>query len=140
MHTRSLPPLLLAVIGVGAVFAEVVFVAERFGDRPGGRVNRDGLPGHGSGLFPGGSHMRGLRYPLSPAERSVTGNQAGGACERTNALHAGNNGSSGVGLVVLLNLLTGELGGDRDLTVEVVGLCGAEAWNLTIGLRPCSGV
>ena len=70
----------------------------------------------------------------------MAGDQAGGAAERVDAFHARDDGDAGVGFVAGLDFFARELRGDGHLAVEVVGVRGAEAGDLAIGLRPGGGV
>src|ERR1035438_5530782 len=92
-ESATYPTLLLAVGCRGTVLAEVVFVPQRFGDWPGGGVDGDGLPSHGGDLFHDGRQVRGLGHRLTPAERGVAGDQAGGAAERVDAFQTGDDRS-----------------------------------------------
>src|SRR5579871_68359 len=65
----------LAVVGVGTVFPEMMFLEQRIRNRLGIRIDRDGLPGHGGDFFENHREVRSIAHRLGPAERRMACNQ-----------------------------------------------------------------
>src|SRR5579871_5448406 len=93
------PSLLLSVIGLGAVFAEIVFIAKCGGKRLHGWINRHGLPRHGGELFDNDGGVDGIRHGLTPEKRSMPGDQRSGTTERVAALEQPDERRARVGFV-----------------------------------------
>src|SRR5579871_5622561 len=134
------PSLLLSVIGLGAVFAEIVFIAKCGGKRLHGWIDRHGLPRHGGQLFDNYGGVDGIRYGFAPEKRSMPGDQRSRTTERVAALEQPDDRCARVGLIVGIDLIGAEGLGDGYRPAKVIGVSGPEAGNFAAGLSPGGSV
>src|SRR5262245_18002572 len=122
------------------MLVEMMLVAKRLGDRHGRWIDRQGLPCHKREFLDNHRMAGGLAHILAPTERTMSSNQNRRAAERIHAFKATNDNDAGIGFVLAFDLLPAQRWGYRDRTVEVVGMCRSEAWDLPDCLRPCGRV
>ncbi len=131
----------LAVVGVGAVFAEVVFVEDVLGERGEVGVEEEGIEGDAGAHFEGDAVVEGVLGGGAPGEGGVVVLEDGGEVEGVEVLLAEGigDGVAGVGFVVVGDFCGGEGAAEGDGAVEVVGVSGAEAGEGATGLGPAGG-
>ena len=126
----------LSVARAGAVFVKKVAVKMGLGDRRHFRINGDRLQGQPRDFLDNDGVQRGLRGVGSPGKGRMAGDEHGRNLHRIEPRESPDNRESGVGFAVGADLLVGEAGGDRDRTVEIIGMRSAVAGDLAFRLRP----
>ena len=133
--------LFLAVGGFGTVLAEVVVLADVGGNGIGGSIEEDGAKRKAGDVFKHIGVLHGIHGAFAPGKGSVpchqhAGNGDGVECGRA---ESANDDSAGVADVAAGDLFGGERLCDRDRSVEIIGVGGAEARDGTSGLCPGGG-
>lgn len=117
----------LTVVGVGAVFAGVVFVEDVGGDGGGRGVEGEGVDGHLGADFEGGAVVETGGGSFAPSEGGVVGKEDGGGFEGVEVEFAEtfDNADAGVEFVVGFDFFRSERAGEGDGAEEMVGMGGA---------------
>ena len=131
----------LAVVGGGAVFAQVVFVEEVLWERGGGWVESQGVEGHAGAHFEGDGVVESGECVGAPCEGGVAvlEDAGDGGGVEVEMVEGFDDGEPGHAFVACGDFVGGERAADGDLAVEVVGVGGAEAGERFAGLGPCGG-
>src|SRR5271168_1468027 len=130
--------LLLAVVCQSAVFPKKVFLLQMLGNRPRLGISDQRLRGQGGNFFQDDGNVRRFRGRISPTKRSMACHQYRWSLRGIELCEAAHDRMAGVNFIVGANLRGREWLGERNWTIKVIGMRGAETRDFPLGLRPGS--
>jgi len=122
-----IPPVLLAVIGVGAMLAQEVLVCNVLGQVFRIRIDGQGPHCHFCQFFKHNGIMNRLLSIVSPGKRTVSRAKHCGSVHGIASGKLLDDYLSGVGLVCFLHLVLSKAEGHGDIIIEMIRLRGTDA-------------
>jgi len=122
------------------MFPKKVFVQQCLSNRCSARVHRKRLKSGVRNFFEHHCVMRRLGHRSAPRKWRVTGNQNARHQKRIHTLESPHDGMARIGFVGIFDFRLVQMFRDRDRSIKIVGMSGAEARDFPARLSPDSGV